>query len=497
MKLHTNKSISFFSKSKLAGILKKLMAIVMFAIVVPVFAGNKEGQEAFKNGDFETVLKVAKQLVEKGDPQGPWSLGWLYENGKAVPQDYHLAASWYTKAAEQGLRDAQSKLGWLYEKGLGVPQDYNAAASWYTQAAKQGFPEAQSYLGMLYWDGRGVPQDYKLAEKWLFKAAIRGDAKAQNNLGVMYDNGIGHRVDHSGAEKWFTKAAEQGYAPAQFNLGAKYAAGANYKLAASWYAKAAEQGYADAQTNLGLMYENGQGVPKSFSLSYALYDLSGRAELRDALMKKMGSKYISKAQDLSRELAKPEKLKNALEAERQRLETEGEHEQFMAEIDSEVELEMLAMKAMLNKWIGVSEGELIVHPFWGVPQQKYETGGVEYIVYDITSVETISGTPSTTTTNTNTQTYYNDQWEGVKSNVNVTTTEGRPTEYRTRFCKVIFETREGKLEKWVYQGLDCVHQLLDNRERGYSNMLGPDGNVLCRKWHKSKTSFLPVCTEIP
>lgn len=61
----------FFSKTKPAGVFKKIMTIFIFASTVPALAGNKEGEEAFKKGDFETVLKVAKQLDENGDPQEP------------------------------------------------------------------------------------------------------------------------------------------------------------------------------------------------------------------------------------------------------------------------------------------------------------------------------------------------------------------------------------------------------------------------------------------
>jgi TPR repeat protein len=479
MNLHNNKPISFFANAS-------------------ALAGNNEGQEAFEKGDFQTVLKVANQLVEKGNPQGPWSLGWLYEHGKAVPQDYNLAASWYTKAAEQGLRDAQSKLGWLYESGLGVPQDYNLAASWYTKAAKQGLPEAQSHLGRLYYNGQGVPQDYKLADKWFTKAAIRGDAKAQYNLGVMYENGKGHEKDESEAVTWFMKAADQGFAPAQYNLAVIFVALKKYSLAAHLYTQAAKQGDANAQANLGLMYENGQGVPKSYRLSYALYDLSGKTELRAALMKKMGPTLTNQAQDLSKELAKSENLENALTVERQRLESVGEMAQIRDEINTEVELGMLAMKALLNKWIGASERDLITHPFWGVPQQTYETAGIKYAVYDISSVEkTAAAIPSTATTSIDTHTYSNSEWEGVNSNVKVTNTEGRPAEYREQFCKVLFEVREGKLEKWTQQGSLCVFQLLENRKRGYPNRLGPDGKIPCNKWYQSERRFFPICIDIP
>ena len=43
-----------------------------------------------------------------------------------------------TRAASQGLANAQYQLGLLYERGEGVPRDDAAAARWYQEAARQG-----------------------------------------------------------------------------------------------------------------------------------------------------------------------------------------------------------------------------------------------------------------------------------------------------------------------------------------------------------------------
>ena len=48
---------------------------------------------------------------------------------------YAQAALWYRKAAEQGNADAQLSLGYLYDDGQGVPQDYAEAYFWYYLAA--------------------------------------------------------------------------------------------------------------------------------------------------------------------------------------------------------------------------------------------------------------------------------------------------------------------------------------------------------------------------
>jgi TPR repeat protein len=69
-------------------------------------------------------------------------------------------------AAEQGDARGQSNLGFMYEFGLGVPQDYAEAVTWYRLAAEQGHATGQTSLGFMYYFGQGVPQDYAEAVKW-------------------------------------------------------------------------------------------------------------------------------------------------------------------------------------------------------------------------------------------------------------------------------------------------------------------------------------------
>lgn len=46
------------------------------------------------------------------------------------------------KKAEQGDIEAQDELGYMYEHGEGVEQDYAKAIQWYEKAAAQGCQEA-------------------------------------------------------------------------------------------------------------------------------------------------------------------------------------------------------------------------------------------------------------------------------------------------------------------------------------------------------------------
>jgi TPR repeat protein len=68
---------------------------------------------------------------------------------------------------------ALGRLGFRYENGFGVPQNYIAAADLYRRAAEQGDVFAQSRLGLSYDKGHGVRQDFILSYKWLDLAAAR------------------------------------------------------------------------------------------------------------------------------------------------------------------------------------------------------------------------------------------------------------------------------------------------------------------------------------
>jgi len=81
--------------------------------------------------------------------------------------------------AEQGVRPAQSYLGFMFETGRGVPQNYTEAAMWYRRAAEQGDSLAQYSLGLLYDRGQGVPQDIVEANKWLNLSTAAAPRKAR------------------------------------------------------------------------------------------------------------------------------------------------------------------------------------------------------------------------------------------------------------------------------------------------------------------------------
>ena len=65
-----------------------------------------------------------------------------------------------------------NNMGYLYENGLGVPQDYTKAFEYYYEAAKLESSTGKCNLGFCYLNGIGVDRDKEMAKYWLEKVCI-------------------------------------------------------------------------------------------------------------------------------------------------------------------------------------------------------------------------------------------------------------------------------------------------------------------------------------
>ena len=194
----------------------------------------------------KTIFKSFFEQAEHGDAEAQLRLGYCYEKGNGVEQNYEKAIECYTKSVEQGNAVAQLRLGYCYEKGYGVEQNYEKAIEWYTKSAKQGNASAMYNLALCYQEGNGVEQNYEKAVEWYSKSAEQGNVIAQNNLGWCYEKGYGVVKDYRKAVELFRKSIEQGASASQYNLGYCYENGygveINYEEAINCYQKAANEG---------------------------------------------------------------------------------------------------------------------------------------------------------------------------------------------------------------------------------------------------------------
>jgi len=95
-------------------------------------------QDAFDERHFLKAFRLYKPLAEKGNVVAQLNLGWMYRNGRGIPEQDVKAFNWYRKAAERGNAKAQYALGQMYANGEGVPENYVESYAWLSIAATQG-----------------------------------------------------------------------------------------------------------------------------------------------------------------------------------------------------------------------------------------------------------------------------------------------------------------------------------------------------------------------
>lgn len=164
-------------------------------------------------------------------------------------------------------RRAQFLVGYAYQKGIGVKQNWPSAATWYKRSAENGFMRAMKALAELYEDEASGMRDLKQSLNWYKKAANLEDPHALHQVGVYHILGWGTEQDGDLGVWYLERAAEQGSVGSQYTLGYLYYIGdpvdQDYKKAASFLKQASGEGLAPAEYLLGTMYENGQGVVQS------------------------------------------------------------------------------------------------------------------------------------------------------------------------------------------------------------------------------------------
>jgi len=111
--------------------------VVLWVGVVPVAqaASLLLGRASVGRSDLTAAARRIIPQAQRGDAHAQAVLGFMYANGRGVPQSYDVAVDWYLRSAEQGDPTGQYLLGLMYDKGFGVAQNVIFAHKWVNLAA--------------------------------------------------------------------------------------------------------------------------------------------------------------------------------------------------------------------------------------------------------------------------------------------------------------------------------------------------------------------------
>ena len=178
----------------------------------PILASDREeslnaGLAALKREHYATALRSWMPLAEAGDPEAQANVGYMYEEGLGVSQQFDAAVSWYEKAAASGSMQANHNLGMIYAEGRGKPQSWVRALRYFEVAASD-IPASRYMIGYTFFQGEGNVQNRPRAFREFMDAALDGYADAQYMIAFMYLDGSGIPKQPMQAYVWASLAHE-------------------------------------------------------------------------------------------------------------------------------------------------------------------------------------------------------------------------------------------------------------------------------------------------
>lgn len=221
--------------------------------------------------NFNEAVHYYKLSADQGYADAYYNLGILYEHGYGVDQDYNEAFKCYEFAAEHGVSEAQFNLAVFYQNGLGVERDTIKSCHWFEESARIGYTEAITSLGVCYLNGVGYDKDYQKAIELFKQAAEKNDGLAFYYLGICYQQGLGVEKDINIAIQYYKEGALAGNVQSQSSIGAIYYFGdeirRNYKEAVKYLQMASMNNNMESRIILAYCYKEGKGVKKNYRLA--------------------------------------------------------------------------------------------------------------------------------------------------------------------------------------------------------------------------------------
>ncbi|MBQ3682118.1 MAG: SEL1-like repeat protein [Succinimonas sp.] len=151
---------------------------------------NPRNPEKSIQPDANKARKYLDIGIKQNFPDAKAFKGLCHLHGWLMEKDPKKSFNLFMEAAEgnppyPGNTEALYYLGYMYEHGIGVTQNFISAVTWYEQAVQQHNHEAELALGQLYLNATpstGITQDKSLGMRLIRDAANGGNEKAAQIL---------------------------------------------------------------------------------------------------------------------------------------------------------------------------------------------------------------------------------------------------------------------------------------------------------------------------
>lgn len=145
-----------------------------------------KAQKAFEQADLISAMSWYRKAAEMGHAPAQSRLAYLLDNA----EENEEAVKWYRLAVEQQSAEAEFGLANMYASGEGVERDSEQAVELFTRAANQGHRQAIHVLALAYERGQlGRRIDYDKALAWLNAGVAAGDPWSIKRLAKAYRTG--------------------------------------------------------------------------------------------------------------------------------------------------------------------------------------------------------------------------------------------------------------------------------------------------------------------
>ena len=192
--------------------MKRLSTIFILAFCAVAAAYAQTYSKELEERAMEGISEVA--MME---------LGYCYQTGSGILQDYVKAMEWYQKAASEFTlyhTDAPYwAIGYLYDQGLGVNQDSFEAMKWWHKAIRHNLYSSKGNYHYFHYEDyleakpllKTLRQSEKNAFKWIEAQAEKGNTVSMVDLGLCYNKAIGgvSQNNKKAIECWLNAANKQ------------------------------------------------------------------------------------------------------------------------------------------------------------------------------------------------------------------------------------------------------------------------------------------------